>query len=38
MAVATYFCYEKVRKTMRTAITPYFLKKKTLKQSQFTVH
>ena len=32
MGVATYFYYEKVRRTMRTAIVSYLLKQKTLKQ------
>ena len=26
MAVANYFCYEKVRRTMRTAVVSYLLK------------
>ena len=38
MAVATYFYYEKVRRTMRTAIISYLLKQKTLNKSQFSVH
>ena len=31
MAVATYCCYEKVRRTMRTAIALYLLKKVKIK-------
>ena len=38
MVVATYFYYEKVRRTMRTAIMSYLLKQKTLNKSQFSVH
>ena len=38
MAVATYFYYEKVCRTMRTSITSYLLKQKTLNKVQFSVH
>ena len=38
MAVATYFYYEKVCRTMRTSITSYLLKQKTLNKGQFSVH